>query len=66
MRTSLMAFERKVKPLDWDEIDIDRSQNLVHQYDHKVPVLCLDGEEICHHFLDVRALSAALVNIGES
>lgn len=66
MRTSLVAFERKVKPLNWDEIDIDRSQDLILQYGHKVPVLCLDGEEICHHFLDVRALSTALVKIAES
>ena len=66
MRTSLMAFERKFEPLSWDEIDIDRSQELISRYDHKVPVLCLDGEEICHHFLDVRALSTAIANIAES
>jgi hypothetical protein len=59
-----MAYGRKVKPLDWDEIDIDRSQDLILQYDHKVPVLCLDDEEVCHHFLDVRALSTAIANIG--
>ena len=33
-------------------VDIDRSDDLVVRYDHKVPVLCEGNQEICHYFLD--------------
>lgn len=38
-------------------IDIDRDVSLRQRYDHKVPVLTgCDDEEICHYFLDLKAL----------
>ena len=38
-------------------LDIDSSEELVRRYNHKVPVLtAMDDEEICHFFLDHRAL----------
>jgi len=60
MRKALMAFDRKIKPLKWREVDIDRDPDLVRRYDSKVPVLCLGEVEICHYFLDGEALEAAL------
>lgn len=38
------------------EIDVDRDPELARRYGHLVPLLALDGEEICHYFLDVQAL----------
>ncbi|NNE64908.1 MAG: glutaredoxin family protein [Gammaproteobacteria bacterium] len=61
MRKALVAFDRKVYPVVWREVDIDRDIRLVQQYDSKVPVLCKDGSEICHYFLDENALVSALV-----
>lgn len=39
-------------------IDIDSDPELVQRYNEKIPVLVseLDGQEICHHFLDMSAL----------
>jgi len=34
------------------EKDIDTDSELVDKYNIKVPVLCLDDIEICHHFFD--------------
>ena len=41
-------------------VDIDREQALRQRYDEWVPVLCLGELEICHYYLDLNALSAAL------
>ena len=58
MRKALVAFNSKVHPVDWLEIDIDRDVELIRLYDTKVPVLCLGDSEICHYFLDSDALLA--------
>ena len=60
MRKALVAFNRKVHAVEWQEVDIDRDSELVLRYDAKVPVLCLEGVEICHYFLDEKALLSAL------
>ena len=60
MRKALVAFDSKVYPVVWREVDIDRDVELVRRYDSKVPVLCKDGSEICHYFLDENALVFAL------
>ncbi len=51
MRRELYPFiqQHNLKLL---EIDIDRDEALIEKYNVKVPVLCLDDEEICHHFFD--------------
>ena len=61
MRKALVKFKQK-NPLlfDWHEIDIDRDIGLIRQYDALVPVLCLDGREICHYFFDEKALLGVL------
>jgi glutaredoxin len=49
-------------PMNFDVsiIDIDRDSALVEKYNALVPVLMLDGEEVCHHFFDKQALEEAL------
>jgi glutaredoxin len=41
-------------------IDIDQDPALEARYDALVPVLTLDGAELCHYRLDARAVEAAL------
>lgn len=60
MRKALVAFDSKVCPVVWREVDIDRDVELVRRYDSKVPVLCKNDSEICHYFLDENALVSAL------
>ncbi len=60
MRKALVGFNHKVRAVEWIEIDIDRDPDLIRLYDTKVPVLNLDGKEICHYFLDSNALLAAI------
>jgi hypothetical protein len=60
MRKALIVFNRNRQSIDWQEIDIDRDLNLISQFDAHVPVLCIEEQEICHHFFDERALLAVL------
>ena len=41
-------------------IDVDTDPALVAQYDELVPVLTLEGTEICHYFLDRERLEPLL------
>ena len=41
-------------------VDVDADPALEARYDERVPVLTLDGSEICHYFLDRDALVATL------
>jgi len=43
-------------------VDIDQDPTLRSQYNADVPVLCLDGEELCRHFLDLTAVETALAS----
>ena len=56
----MVVFNRRLQPITWQEIDIDRDIDLIRRYDVLVPVLCFGEEEICHHFFDEKALLAAL------
>ena len=60
MRKALVAFCKHQQAVEWREVDIDRDPELIRRYDVKVPVLCLNELEICHHFFDESALLAAL------
>ncbi|MDR5834465.1 glutaredoxin family protein [Caballeronia sp. LZ034LL] len=44
--------------IEW--IDIDQDPVLEARYDELVPVLALDGVELCHYRLDAEAVDAAL------
>jgi len=39
-------------------VDVDDDETLEQQYGHLVPVLTVNGEEICHYHLDPVALAA--------
>ena len=41
-------------------VDVDADPELESSYDSLVPVLTLNGKEICHHFLDREKLAHAL------
>ena len=41
-------------------VDIDRDPLLKQRFNELVPVLSRDGQEICHHFLDLVALRESL------
>lgn len=41
-------------------VEIDDDPALVRRFGADIPVLCLDGEVICKHFLDAARLRAAL------
>jgi len=43
-------------------VDIDQDPSLRERYNADVPVLCLDGEELCRHFLDLSAVESALAS----
>ncbi len=49
---------QKQSSLGFKVIDIDSDPELVQRYNEKIPVLvsALDGQEICHYFLDMSAL----------
>lgn len=41
-------------------IDIDSNEQLTQAYNVRVPVLSLNGIELCEHFLDLDAVRSAL------
>ena len=46
--------------LEIELVDIDEDLDLAKRYNLRIPVLELNGREICHHFLDRDALEQAL------
>lgn len=46
-------------------VDIDQDAELQTRYNADVPVLCLNGEELCRHFLDLTAVEAALASYNK-
>lgn len=44
-------------------VDVDRDEALERRYGTLVPVLAVDGEEICHYFLDRDALDAYFAGV---
>jgi len=45
-----------------EKVDIDRNESLRERYNEAVPVLCLSGQELCRHFLDLTAVESALAS----
>lgn len=43
-------------------VDIDQDPELRKRYNADVPVLCVNDEELCRHFLDLTAVEAALAS----
>jgi thiol-disulfide isomerase/thioredoxin len=44
-------------------IDVDSDDDLKSRYGERVPVLMAEGEEICHYYLNYRALDAYFTKI---
>jgi len=44
-------------------IDVDSDDDLKSRYGERVPVLMAEGEEICHYYLNSRALDAYFTKI---
>lgn len=59
MRAGLLAIQDKLG-FRLREVDVDSDAELARRYGPLVPVLELDGAEICHYFLDAEALSDRL------
>mgnify|MGYP001815394214 CR=1 FL=1 len=56
------ALREYAAELDFEihRVPIDNDAELEQAYGAKVPVLVRGGEEVCHYFLDTRALKQAL------
>ena len=52
--------------LELERVDVDRDPELRHLHGARVPVLALDGEELCHWFLDEEALLSRLEGAADS
>ncbi len=61
MRRALVALQQKVD-FEWDESDIDRDTDLIYLYDILVPVLQFEGKEVCHYFIDEKAIREIVLN----
>lgn len=40
--------------------DVDEDPDWIARHGHRVPVLAMDGQEVCHYFLDEDALRRCL------
>jgi glutaredoxin len=47
---------RADRPFALEEVDIERDAKLFKRYLERIPVVAVDGEELCELFLDVDAL----------
>ncbi len=61
MRLALVSLQKEMD-FEWIESDIDRDTELIRLYDTKVPVLQYQGEEVCHYFIDEKALRKLILN----
>ncbi len=60
MKAKLAARLHGVQGLRVDVIDVDSDPHLRARFGHKVPVLMLGGELVCHGRLDSEELAKAL------
>ena len=51
---------RSEAPFELREIDIERDDELFKRYLERIPVVCLDGEELFEYFVDEAALRRRL------
>jgi Glutaredoxin-like domain (DUF836) len=64
----MVAALTSLQPLygfSMDVVDIDADPELEARYDLLVPVLTINGEEICHYILDREKLAAAMAKFRE-
>ena len=51
---------RAETPFALDSVDIEQDDALLAAYLERIPVICVDGQEICELFLDEEALLSKL------
>ena len=51
---------RADSPFELREIDIERDDELLQRYLERIPVVCLDGEELFEYFVDEATLRRRL------
>jgi glutaredoxin len=54
-RAALLRL-RAERPFVLEEIDIETDDALLRRYLERIPVICVDGEEMSHFFVDEKAL----------
>jgi glutaredoxin len=47
-------------PFRLEEVDIEQSEELLRRYLERIPVVCVDGQEVCELFVDEEALRLRL------
>jgi glutaredoxin len=57
---TLLERVRADAPFELREIDIDRDDELFKRYLERIPVVCLDGEELFEYHVDERTLRQRL------
>jgi glutaredoxin len=57
---SVLERVRADAPFELREIDIDRDGELFKRYLERIPVVCLDGEELFEYHVDERTLRQRL------
>jgi glutaredoxin len=51
---------RADRPFRLEEVDIEQSEELLRRYLERIPVVCVDGQEVCELFVDEEALRLRL------
>ena len=57
---SVLERIRAEVPFVLVECDIEADEDLLREYFERIPVIALDGRELCEYFVDEDALRAAL------
>ncbi len=61
-RAGLLALRREI-PFRLEERDIEADDALLARYLERIPVIALDGEELCDLFLDAPGLRRRLLSV---
>jgi glutaredoxin len=54
---------RRERDFDLEEVDVSLDPGLHRLYGERIPVVTVDGEELCEHFLDPDALRGRLARV---
>lgn len=57
---AVLVAERASTPFEFEEVDIETDDALVREYDLRIPVVVVDGEEAFEYTVDAEELAARL------
>ncbi len=63
MRRALAAWQERYG-FELEFVDIEGDPELEGRFGERIPVLMLDGQEVCHYFLDENALLARIGTVA--